>query len=238
MEIKNNRVCPACGDENPFFARICDSCKNYLRGRIVNVDLWTTLGLLIENPFKAFQNIIYAEHKNLILFLVSLLSVKYLIITRLVSLRTIGETETTTNLVWSYLILFAILLIYFLLFAIILKLTWKKFGYITRFKDNFAVIIYSHLLLAFSLIILFPLEEVIFGNYLFSINPSPFQIKTIIAYFFFSIELFVVLWSIFLMIAAFHVSTGSKLNAVLTTLLFVFFLSAIIFFSSKIIFTI
>ena len=53
-----------------------------------------------------------------------------------------------------------------------------------RFKDTFALIIYSQIPYLFGLIILFPLELVIFGDYLFSKNPSPFTIKGTLAYLF------------------------------------------------------
>jgi hypothetical protein len=238
VEEQNNIKCPACGFENSFYSRICLSCKNYLRDRVVNIDLWSILGLLIENPFKAFQNIIYSEHKNFILFLIPLITIKYLFITRLISLRTIGEFETTISIVFSFLILLSALITYILLFSLAVKIVLQNFGYSTRFKDNLAVIIYSQLLMVCGFIVLFPLEAVIFGNYLFSINPSPFQIKTVIAYFFFSIELIVILWSFFLLFTAFYVSTKNKAISVLTTLVFILLLSIIIIFSSKVIFAI
>jgi hypothetical protein len=235
--MKNKLTCSACGYENNFYERICSSCKSYLRDRVVNIDLWTVLSTLVENPFKAFRAIIYAEHKNFIFFLLLTISIKYLITARLVSGYTIGEFISTTSIFISFLIILSGLTLFILLFSFLVKLFWSNLGFSTRYKDNLAVIIYSQVPLIFALILLFPLEIVIFGDYLFSNNPSPFQIKGIIAYIFFFVETIILLWSFLLFFSAFYVSSNSKALSITTTIVFIFLLLALIIFSSKIIFT-
>jgi hypothetical protein len=119
----------------------------------------------------------------------------------------------------------------------VVKIIWKNLGFSTRFKDNLAVIIYSQMPIIFALIILFPLEIVIFGEYLFSTNPSPFQIKSTIAYVFFSVEILLFLWSFFLTFAAFYVSSKNIVLSTSTTAAYIFILCLINISSSKIIFT-
>ncbi len=235
--MKNNVTCPACGYDNDFYRSICSSCKNYLRERVVNIDLWSTFSLLIENPVKAFSNIIFAEHKNFILFLIPLYAVKLLIVIRWVSLITLGDFSPDVDIALSYLIVFAAVFIYLILFAYAGKIAWGIGGLSTRFKDNLAVIIYSQLLFTFSLLILFPLEILILGNYLFSVNPSPFQIKGTIAFIFFSVELLVIFWSLLLLLKGIHVSTKSFIASILTMLIFILFLTLIVIILSKIVFT-
>ncbi len=238
MQIKNNLACPACGVENPFYNRTCFSCSNYLRDRVVNIDFWSTIGLLAENPMRAFKNIIYAEHKNFNLFLIPLIVINFLIISRLISARIVTNLEPSTGLIISFLILLGVIVTFYLLFSVITNLVFKNLGYVTRFKDNLAIIVYSNLLLVFGLIVLFPLEIVIFGDYLFSVNPTPFQIKATIGYFFFGVELIIILWTVFLLFVAFYTSTKSKIAGVITAFLFFLFQTLIIFFSSQIIFTV
>jgi len=235
--MKNNVTCPACGYDNDFYRSICSSCKNYLRVRVVNIDFWSTLSLLIENPVKAFRNIVFAEHKNFILFLIPLYALKLLIVTRWVSLITLGDFNPDVDIAFSYLIVFAAALIYFILFAYAGKIAWGIRGLKTRFKDDLAIIVYSQLLFTCSLLILFPLEILILGNYLFSVNPSPFQIKGTIAFIFFSAELLVIFWSFLLLFKGIHVSTKSVKATVLTTLIFILFLILIVIILSKIVFT-
>jgi hypothetical protein len=235
--MKNKLNCSACGYENNFYERICSSCKSYLRDRVVNIDLWSVLSILVETPNKAFRGIIYAEHKNFIFFLLLIASIKYLITARLIAGYTIGEFISTTGIFISFLIILCGLTLFFLLFSFLVKIIWKNLGFCTRYKDNLAVIIYSQMPLIFALILLFPLEIIIFGDYLFSNNPSPFQIKNTIAYLFFSIEIIAILWSFFLFFSAFYVSSNSKALSITTTTVFILVLSALIIFSSKIIFT-
>lgn len=234
--MKNKVTCPSCGFENDFYRSTCSSCKNYLRDRVANLDFWLTFALLIENPVKAFRNIIYAEHKNFILFLILLYAAKLLINARWISLLTLGEFEPGVSTTISYLVILAFSLLYIAGFIIIIKKVWKELGISTRFKDNLAVIVYSQLLFTISLLILFPLEILILGDYLFSVNPSPFQIKDAVAYIFFSMEILVILWSAFLLYKGFYVTTKSIVASFLTSLIFYISMAVILFFLSKIIF--
>ncbi len=235
--MKNKAKCSACGFENEFYERVCSSCKSYLRDRVVNVDLWSVLSTLVENPLKAFRTVIFAEHKNFIFFLLLIATVKYFINARFLSVYLIGDFTSTTNILIGFLIILSAVTLFILLYSFLVKLFWMNLGINTRYKDNLAVIIYSQVPIIFALILLFPLEIVIFGDYLFSNNPSPFQIKSAIAYVFLLVEIIALLWSFFLFFAAFFVSSKNKSLSVTTTIIFIFLLSAIIIFSSKIIFT-
>ena len=235
--MKNKLTCPTCGFDNDFYSRICTSCKGYLRDRVVNIDLWSVISLLIEIPTKAFRNIIQAEHKNFILFLLIAISIKYLITARLLAGNTLGNFTPSTNIFLSYLIILTAIFLLFILFSLLVKLLLRNFEFNTRFKDNLAITIYSQVPLIFSLIILFPLEIVIFGDYLFSTNPTPFQIKPALAYIFFVVEIIAFLWSTFLLFVSLFVSSNSKAISILTTAIFVLLISTVVIYTSKIIFT-
>jgi hypothetical protein len=235
----NNRItCSNCSDENPPYAYTCKNCNSFLRERVFNIDLWNVIGLMIEAPKKAFELIIFSEHKNYITFLLIFIAIKLLINTRFISLISLGTFNPSTSLYLSYLIVLGILLVYLILFSICFTLINRSLQISTRLWDNFALLTYSLLPNVFGIIFLFIIELVVFGEYLFSINPTPFVIKGIIAYIFAGAELLLIIWSVLLSFKAFKVQTHSMLYSIIYTFVFYFCLSVILFFSSKIIFRI
>jgi hypothetical protein len=235
--MKNSVTCPNCNSENPFYNSVCSRCKFYLRDRIYNIDLWTVISSLIENPTKAFRTIIFSEHKNFILFILFFVTIKYLLHARFIAMISVGEFQSTVGLQYSYLIVLGIIIIYFLLFSFVYKLFGSLSEINIRFKDTLALIIYSQIPVLFGLFILFPLELVIFGDYLFTLNPTPFVIKGTIAYFFLVLEIGLILWSIFLVIKAFMTQNQHPLFSLTSASVFVVLFLTLIYFCSVFVFT-
>jgi hypothetical protein len=150
----------------------------------------------------------------------------------------VGEFQTTIELFLSYLIILGLVSIYFLLFSFAYKSMCNANQIHCRFKDVFSVIIFSQIPYAIGLFILFPLELVIFGDYLFSINPTPFTIKGSIAYLFLVVEIGIILWSIFLTFKAFKAHSQSLTFSIVGTVSFVVLFWVLIYFCSVTIFTI
>jgi hypothetical protein len=209
-----------------------------LRDKIYNLDLWTVISSLFETPTKAFRMIIFSEHKNFILFILFFVSIKYLIDARFISMFSVGEFQSTIGLQLSYLIILGITLIYFIIFSLVYKSLGKRNEINIRYKDTFALIIYSQIPFLFGLFILFPLELVILGDYLFSMNPTPFIIKGSITYFFLAIEIGLVIWSIFLVFKAFLTQSQYFLFSLISTSVFVVLFWTLIYFCSLVVFTI
>jgi hypothetical protein len=193
---------------------------------------------LIEAPTKAFRTIIFSEHKNFIFFILFFVSIKYLVNTRFISMLSIGEFQSTIGLQLSYLIVLGITLVYFIIFSLIHKSLSKRNQVNIRFKDTFALIIYSQIPFLFGLIILFPLELVILGDYLFSMNPTPFIIKGSITYFFLAIEIGLIIWSIFLVFKAFLTQSHHFIFGLISASVFVVLFWSLIYFCSLVVFTI
>lgn len=235
--MRNSVTCPNCNSENAFYNSVCSGCKFYLRDRIYNIDLWTVISSLIENPTKAFRTIIFSEHKNFILFILFFVSIKYLINARFLSMVSVGEFQSTIGLQLSYLIVLGIILIYFIIFSFLHKSLRKKSEISIRLKDTFALIIYSQMPFLFGLFILFPLELVIFGDYLFTLNPTPFVIKGNIAYFFLVLEIGLILWSIFLIIKALITQSQQPIFGITSASVFVVLFWTLIYFCSVFVFT-
>ena len=235
----NNRItCSNCSAENPPYAFTCKNCNSFIRERVFNIDLWNVIGLLIESPKKAFELIVYSEHKNFISFLLIFIAVKMLVNTRFISLISLGTFNPSTSLYLSYLIILGILVVYLILFSFCVTYINKLLQITTRFRDNFAVLTYSLLPNVFGIIFLFIIELVVFGEYLFSINPTPFVIKGITAYIFAGAEILLIVWSVLLSFKAFKVQTDNFLYSIIDSFVFYFCLAVILFYSSKFIFTV
>ena len=235
--MKNTITCSSCSNENPFYVYICENCNSFIRERVYNIDLWNLIGLLIESPGKAFKLIVYSEHKNFIGFILLLISVKFLVDARFISLVSLGSFNPTTALYLSYSFVLVSLTVFLILYSYCFTLVNVLLNIKTRFRDNFSVLIYSLIPNVFGIIFLFVIELVVFGEYLFSINPSPFVVKEFIAYLFAGAELSLIIWSIFLSFTAFRVQTNSILLSIINTLVFNIFIVVLLFFLSKYIFT-
>lgn len=236
--MKNSVSCPNCSAENPFYNFICSSCKTYLRDRVYNLDLWNLLISIIENPVQAFKTIVFSEHKNFILFIILFLNIKYLINVRFVSMLSMGEFQSTIELPLSYLIILGGTTLFLIIFSLLYVLIGKLNFINLRFRDTLALLIYSQIPLLFGLIILFPLELVLLGDYLFSINPSPFVIKGIIVYIFVTLEIAILIWTIFLNYKAFLAQTNHFIFSLTAVFTFIILSSILIYFCSLFVFTI
>lgn len=218
--MKNSVICNNCQTENPFYKVICENCKSYIRDRVYNIDLGNIIARLIENPTSGFRTIIFSEHKNFLVFLILLSVLKFEIDSIFISLVFSKEIISLNNFAIGYLGLALVLTAVFLLFSYLATILNKKIGYETRVKDNFTIYFYSFLPHIFALIILFPLELVMFGEYLFSTNPSPFALKEFIAYTLFILELLIIIWSLFLTIMANYTQTKNILYSIIISIIF------------------
>lgn len=234
--MKNSIVCSSCSHENSFYEYTCNNCRSFLRDKVYNIDLWNIVGLIIESPAKAFKQIIFADHKNFIIFIWIFVAAKMLVNIRFFSNISIGEFNPTSSLYIAFLLVFVILVGYILLFSFCSKLICKSLNIDTRFRDTFAVITYSLIPNIAGIVFIFILELVVFGGFLFSINPTPFELKGLIAYFFAGAELLLIIWSVFLTFSAFRTQTFSVLYGIITTIVFYSVLTVITYFASMFLF--
>lgn len=204
--MKNVIVCGSCKNENPFYQFICRNCKAYLRERVVNIDLFSTLWMLIENPKEAFTRIIRSEHKNFIVILLLVIAVKLLILSKYFSL-VIHWDETEGNFLLGYFLILSAAAGMIFLFSYILKYLLRSLSE-TRVLDNFSLLVYSLFPYLLGLIFLFPVEALSFGAYLFLTNPSPFEFKSTLAWILAVFEILLMGWSFFLTLSAIKVQSG------------------------------
>lgn len=232
MSNKNEIICNNCGSRNPEYEYKCSNCKAFLRDRIVNIDLGETLVRIIDSPAETFRKIKFSEHKNYILFLLFFLSIRFLIISRFISVPFVYET-IRLNIFLLILISFGITIILFLFLSFLLQKIILFLNIKVKLKDILAVIIYSSLPNLFALLILFPIELVFYGQYLFSNNPYPYQIKESVFYFLLVIETFTILWSLFLAYVGIKEFAKAKLFSFILSVLMWFVISLVLFLQSK-----
>lgn len=230
--------CKKCNHINPAYKNICSECKSYLRERVVNIDLWNTIQQIIETPAQAFKQIIFAEHKNFIIFITFFIAVKNLVIIRFLSVPDLGLNGVTSPFVLS-LTLTAVLT--FLLLGTFVFFQIKFFdrrNVNLRFKDIYAINVYSFIPYIFGLVFIFPVELIVLGGDIFSNNPYSFEIKPLITYILIAFELITILWSFFLIFKSLLTITSIKSISLLISLAYFCIWFASLYLSSKLFFTV
>lgn len=230
--------CKKCNHINPTYKYICSECKNYLRERVVNINLWDTILLIIEDPQKAFKQIIFAEHKNFIIFITFFIVIKNLLISRFLSVPVLGINGVTTSFILSLVFMIFITLILSSSFVLIQKGLYTKKGIVLRFRDIYAVNAYSFIPYLFGLFFVFPVELIVLGGDIFSNNPYSFEIKPVITYILIIIEFIIILWSFYLISKSIFSISANRKYTILLTLAYVFVWSAALYISSNIVFNI
>jgi Yip1 domain len=230
--MKNVIICKSCSTENPYYEVICLNCHSFLREKIFNIDLWKTIEVLIDSPVKAFRRIIQSEHKNFISLIFIFAVFKLFISSIFISLAIFKNEHALNFFIIRFLFFAGGMLILFIILSLLLLLVIKGGGIKTRFKDLFAVLTYSLMPYSFAAIILFPIELIIFGQYLFSVNPSPFIIKSFFAWVLLSLEFLLILWSVFLTVTGIFAQTKSLRFSLVNSIIFNIIVYSSIYFYS------
>lgn len=218
--MKNIQICPKCNTENSFYAQSCVKCGNILRGRVVNIDLWKTVWNIIESPKHAFSQIIFSEHKNFLSLILFLAGVKFFVNAYTVK-NAISGGESSFFIFIDFIIGIAGYVFFILIVSAINNFLMKSLKIKTRFKDFTAVYTYSFFPMIVGLLIFFPLEYALFGQYFFTYDPSPFFLKTTAAYVLLSFEGLLYLWTLILLVIATNVLTRKILFSIVTGILII-----------------
>ena len=236
--IFEHTKCKKCNHINPAYKNICTECKSYLRERVVNIDLWNTIQLIIEDPAQAFKQIIFAEHKNFIFFIIFFIAIKNLLITRFLSVPALGANGVTTSFIFSLVLIILITIFLGASFTLLQIIIYNKKDIKLRFQDLYAVNVYSFIPYLFGLVFIFPVELIVLGGDIFSNNPYSFEIKPLITYILIGCEFVTIIWSFFLILKSILTISRNRIYSIIMTSAYFFFWVAALYLSSKIIFTI
>ncbi|PKL87499.1 MAG: hypothetical protein CVV23_14985, partial [Ignavibacteriae bacterium HGW-Ignavibacteriae-2] len=178
-----------------------------MRKRVSNIDLWETTWQLVETPVNAFEKIIFAEHKNFISFLLILGGFKYFLLSNFIFNIVLTNFTYEYNLFSQSILGVVVVTLLIIILSFLLKRSNLIFGIQSKFLDNSAVFIYALIPLIISFVILFPIEYGIFGGHWVYFNPSPFLINFVSALILAILELFFLLWHLFLLVVGVYVQT-------------------------------
>ncbi|MCF8240243.1 MAG: hypothetical protein K9J16_02575 [Melioribacteraceae bacterium] len=229
--MRNSQTCENCKTENHFYQLTCTNCGSYLRSRVVNIDLWRGIWRIFDSPSQTFTEIIYAEHKNFVIFLTIIFSLSFFAQSILLKHALNINSASSNYLLINLLISAAAFALYLVLFSLLLKLLTKLFKVQTRFKDNFSIFLFSLTPALLTLIFLTPIEYAIFGKHWFVYNPSPFMIKENAAYVLIGIEGIMAIWRLVLSIIAVFVQTKNLVFSLVVGTLFFGLYNALLLFT-------
>jgi hypothetical protein len=198
--INSMIICSVCRTENDKYATICIKCGGFLQNRVANLDLFDVIWKIIENPRKAFQTIMLAEHKNYALFLYTLWGISATF-AGFWYFRVGDRFENILFLIFWALIIGVPLGIG--LFPTVSILHWilsKSFGGISSFRTSIGISSYALIPIILSLVVILPIELMTFGMYLFTGNPHPMALKPMLYIVLIGIDSAMVFWTFILLI--------------------------------------
>jgi hypothetical protein len=228
--MKNVLVCNNCNKENAFYLMICSNCNSFLRSKIPNIDLWETIGKLIESPLQAFDRIIQAENKNFVVTLMIIACVKLSLAAMIIYNAFYSVNGIPLTFLNALLLGGVPSIVLLLAFSLIITFSNNFFGIENRFKDNFAIYIFSFIPLIGGLVVLTPIQFALFGEYWFTFNPSPLIMKPTASLILLIIEGLLFLWSSVLFIVGTYSQTRNKIYSIYTGVILMLLISGVIYF--------
>lgn len=227
--MTNKIKCQNCNSENDFFKINCDSCGAVLRNKVANIDLFSMIWMLIEEPTRGVQRLIYAEKKNYLTLILFLLVTKLVLTSFFLQSLFISQVNYEEYLSLNFGIGFGLFLFLFLLYPLLFKTILKSKSVFTRYKDNLTIIAYSHVPLVLSLIFILPVEFALFGKFWLFSNPSPFIINETVAYIFSAMEILTLLWVFILIGISSYVQSNSRVFSISTSAMYALIFLSIFF---------
>ena len=209
--------CSRCGINNPLYESVCKNCGSIIRDRITSLDFWNIIGQLIERPKEAIIHIIQAEQKNFATFVLLAGLFKIFLLSSIISGVLSNGNFSILNFLFFSLVCTALII----LTAFFLKkmVAGKEAKF--RIKDFYAGMAYSFMPQLIGLFILFVMEFIVFGEQLFTFNPSPFLVKENFAYLFSALEIGIVIWNVSLLSKLFSIYFSKKFLSFLTSFLLI-----------------
>jgi hypothetical protein len=213
-------ICSVCQYENDQFATTCKKCGSFLQDRVANLDLFRTLGLIIENPKKAYKLITLSEHKNYSLFLFLLFGIRtsFFILWQ----YKLGEhyANIFVIILWALLIGIPLGIVLGLFITVFNMLFSKILGGKTSFRYSLGVSSYSLAPIIISLFALVPIQLMTFGIYYFTFNPHPLTIKPELYIILIGFDSLLLLWTLLLSIIGVSISSQISLwKSILVTIM-------------------
>jgi hypothetical protein len=189
--------CTVCGEENEELAITCTKCHSYLQGKVDTIDLFSTIWGLIESPARTFKRIVLAKNKNYVFVLLMLLGIA-------MSLAAFSYWQLGRRFSYGGLIGIGVFggplvgILFGIVASGLAKLVARPLGGKGTARNLRAVLAFGAVPIIFLLVIVFPLEFGIFGQYLFDHNPPPSVLEPTIHYVLLVLNCLGLVWSVLL----------------------------------------
>lgn len=211
-------VCSSCGRINFVLRSRCKNCGNIIREKFNSINLGELIYYLLIEPQMAARQVFYSTKKNYLFVLLFLFAMKSSIYTFYDG----NIIDTALNFNFNNLFLVVLNWIVVILgasifFKIVIELISKEK---IAFKDILSLTTYPFLYYSLSLFILFPLELMLFGKYLFSNNPDIFSIDLFKALSVVIFELMILIYSVYLLFSFLNFIIDNKFISLLMSLVY------------------
>ncbi len=190
--------CPVCSVNNDDLLLRCTSCGSNIQERVPNLNLFSTVWLLIESPTAACKKIILAEQKNYI-FLLTMFGGIAAAFAMLWGIH-IGDRLENVFYIMAIGILSGCVVGFPLLFVMTYAVHWLLsivHGKGT-IRNTLAILSWSFVPIMLSVVFILPLELATLGSIFFSTNPHPFDVKPEVYSVLIGLDGMAVVWSILL----------------------------------------
>lgn len=198
-------LCPVCGVRGTATTVTCRSCGAYLQERVPVLHLFSTIGQVLTAPASGFHRIVRSERKNYTVLLAAASGPFFLL--GVMILSRVGDTPATLGLLLSLLIFVGPLyglLSTFLLSSLLWLGTSLCKRHWERFRDGGAVTAYAQIPLVLYGLMAIPLMTGVFGDVLFSTNPSPWVYHPTAAWMFAGTATMMLGWTVLNVVQATH----------------------------------
>ncbi|NUN02110.1 MAG: YIP1 family protein [Bryobacteraceae bacterium] len=191
-------VCPVCQHPNDDFSITCSSCSSYIQDRVPNLDLFSTVWLMVESPRDAFKKVIVAEHKNFVLFLSLFLGLAVVFgVMWAARLGMLFDNLLPLLLYGTTIGLLSGIPLFFVMTGVLHGAARMLKGS-AAFSVTYGVAGWSLVPVMLSVVFLLPLELGTLGLLLFSVNPSAYEVKPVVTMVLVGMDGACILWSLYL----------------------------------------
>ncbi len=202
-------TCPICRRENHHLAVTCAGCGGFLQQRVETLDLFATLGRLIESPRRTFHTIGVARHKNYTTLLS--MAIGWPLIFAVFWIAKAGEHAPS----FLHLLLAGLAtgplagLVSFLFVACVMAICTRLLRRRVSFRNAFALLAYGFMPHLFVLVFLLPVVFLSFGLYFFTGNPAPQMLRPFSFYAIAALYVGFTLWTVILLLVGMREMSGA-----------------------------
>lgn len=195
-------TCTVCGKENDALSVVCTACKSFLQARVDALDLFSTIGGLIEKPRATFKKIVLARYKNYSLILSALFGIS--LVFDLAWLKDAGNRVAGLLPILGAAVIGGPIVgvIGVLLVSIVLQQATRVFGGHATRKNLFAAIAYATAPMVIALVFIIPIQLAVFGKEFFGTNPPPSLLWPTEYYLLLALKTLAACWTVYLVIEA------------------------------------